>query len=97
MGGMSMTFRDHPESRMVELIETIAAAGMSRKRGSKGSTDDDETRRLIDVGKGMIAEVGVCYGAAAAVAWCGFCTLTPVSSWPCILTLFNHLFCLTRS
>ncbi|KND92548.1 hypothetical protein TOPH_02895 [Tolypocladium ophioglossoides CBS 100239] len=77
LGGANSSFRGKTPEQRRELLSAIAAAGLRKRRGSKASLADDASRRVLDAAKEAVEGLWPAY-PAAAVAWAGFCTLTPV-------------------
>lgn len=76
-GGLNTTFRDFPESQRFELCKAIATAGIAKRRPfDPRSQSDDSARRIVDNAKDTVDLILITY-SAAAIAFCGFCTLTP--------------------
>ena len=88
MGGMNSSFRGKSSDERLDLLVAITEAGLEKRRGSKASQADDVAKALLDSAR---AEVEAVYGdyTAAAVAWTGFCTLTPVGG--CLKAEMNVL------
>lgn len=69
---------DGDTDRRLELMTAIATAGLSKRRGSKASQVEDVSRLIPECSKRAVA-MELDEFPAAALAWSGFCTLTPVS------------------
>lgn len=77
MGGLNSSFRGKTADERLELLTAIASAGLERRRGSDTSQADDLAKKILDQAR-HYAQATMAQHAAAAIAWTGFCTLTPV-------------------
>lgn len=68
---------DGSTDRRMELMATIASAGLTKRRGSKTSQVDDTARQILDHSKRTVGAQLDDF-PSAALAWAGICTLTPV-------------------
>lgn len=75
--GMSATLSDGSKQKRLELLETIATAGLMKRRGSNNSSVNDGVRHLLNEFKQLVEGVWDDY-PGTAVAWAGVCTMTPV-------------------
>lgn len=73
VGGMATTLRDHPDERRFELLTSIATAGIAKRR----STTHGLARQIVEEAKDTVDTMLTAY-PSSAVAWCGFCTMTPM-------------------
>jgi hypothetical protein len=77
MGGLNSSFHGKSAEERLDLLTAITTAGMEKRRSSKSSQGDHVAKGLLDAARDQVASVLPEYNAAA-VAWPGFCTLTPV-------------------
>ena len=73
----TLSLPDGGTDRRMDLMTTIASAGLSKRRGSKTSQVDDTARQILDHSK-RIVDAQLDDFPSAALAWSGLCTLTPV-------------------
>lgn len=83
-GGMNTSFRNRSAEERLALLTCIANNGLEKRRGSKTSQVEEVSRTIIDDCKSAIRH-SLTDEPAAAIAWAGFCTLTPVC---CLMTFF---------
>lgn len=76
-GGMNTSFRNRSAEERLALLTCIANNGLEKRRGSKTSQVEEVSRTIIDDCKGAIRH-SLTEEPATAIAWAGFCTLTPV-------------------
>ncbi|UNI18008.1 hypothetical protein JDV02_004309 [Purpureocillium takamizusanense] len=92
-GGLnSSALEGKSAEQRLELLRAISAAGLRKRRGSKTAAaasqqqqqqqqqvpDEDLARRMLDEAKDKVESVMPEYPSSGAVAWAGFCTLTPL-------------------
>lgn len=76
--GMNTALSVHTPEKRLELMTTIATAGVEKGLGSKASQVDESARKILDYAKETIGSLLSEY-RSTPLAWAGFCTLTPVS------------------
>ncbi|KAI9150247.1 hypothetical protein HJFPF1_10005 [Paramyrothecium foliicola] len=76
IGGITTTLRDHPDSMRLDLVSSIASAGLRKRRASKASDVDEAARSILESAKDTVELMLNAY-PSAALAWCGICALTP--------------------
>ena len=82
IGGINTTLRDHPDSMRLELVSSIALAGLRKRRASKASDVDEAARAILESAKDTVELMLNAY-PSTSLAWCGICALTPVSLSHC--------------
>jgi hypothetical protein len=74
----ALTNAEGDADRRADLMAEIVRAGLLKRRGSKTSQVQDAARLVLQHSKQAVQDAWE-LNPAAAVAWAGLCTLTPVS------------------